>query len=193
MLSAVYKDRWIDYLVRGLTFVGCAMPNFWVGLLLMIVFALKLKWLPAGGWSDTLLGQFRCLILPAVTQSLMTSALLLRNTRNSVVDITRMDYVDFARSKGITSGEVRTRHVMRNAMISTVTLLSMRMAAMLGGSVIIETVFSVPGIGKLASDAIFGRDYAVVQYVVLLFAVLVLVINLITDILYSFLDPRVNL
>ena len=96
-------------------------------------------------------------------------------------------------SKGITSGEVRTRHVMRNAMISTVTLLSMRMAAMLGGSVIIETVFSVPGIGKLASDAIFGRDYAVVQYVVLLFAVLVLVINLITDILYSFLDPRVNL
>ena len=83
----------------------------------------------------------------------MTSALLLRNTRNSVVDITRMDYVDFARSKGITSGEVRTRHVMRNAMISTVTLLSMRMAAMLGGSVIIETVFSVPGIGKLASDA----------------------------------------
>ena len=99
-----------------------------------------------------------------------------------------MDYVDFARSKGITSGEVRPRHVMRNAMISTVTLLSMRMAAMLGGSVIIETVFSVPGI-----DAIFGRDYAVVQYVVLLFAVLVLVINLITDILYSFLDPRVNL
>ena len=182
-----------DQVVRTTSLVAISMPSFWVGLLLMIVFALKLKWLPAGGWSDTLLGQFRCLILPAVTQSLMTSALLLRNTRNSVVDITRMDYVDFARSKGITSGEVRTRHVMRNAMISTVTLLSMRMAAMLGGSVIIETVFSVPGIGKLASDAIFGRDYAVVQYVVLLFAVLVLVINLITDILYSFLDPRVNL
>lgn len=179
--------------MRTTSLVAISMPSFWVGLLLMIVFALKLKWLPAGGWSDTLLGQFRCLILPAVTQSLMTSALLLRNTRNSVVDITRMDYVDFARSKGITNGEVRTRHVMRNAMISTVTLLSMRMAAMLGGSVIIETVFSVPGIGKLASDAIFGRDYAVVQYVVLLFAVLVLVINLITDILYSFLDPRVNL
>ena len=191
--AGVHKDRLGDQVVRTTSLVAISMPSFWVGLLLMIVFALKLKWLPAGGWSDTLLGQFRCLILPAVTQSLMTSALLLRNTRNSVVDITRMDYVDFARSKGITSGEVRTRHVMRNAMISTVTLLSMRMAAMLGGSVIIETVFSVPGIGKLASDAIFGRDYAVVQYVVLLFAVLVLVINLITDILYSFLDPRVNL
>ena len=182
--AGVHKDRLGDQVVRTTSLVAISMPSFWVGLLLMIVFALKLKWLPAGGWSDTLLGQFRCLILPAVTQSLMTSALL---------DITRMDYVDFARSKGITSSEIRTRHVMRNAMISTVTLLSMRMAAMLGGSVIIETVFSVPGIGKLASDAIFGRDYAVVQYVVLLFAVLVLVINLITDILYSFLDPRVNL
>ena len=161
--AGVHKDRLGDQVVRTTSLVAISMPSFWVGLLLMIVFALKLKWLPAGGWSDTLLGQFRCLILPAVTQSLMTSALLLRNTRNSVVVIT------------------------------TVTLLSMRMAAMLGGSVIIETVFSVPGIGKLASDAIFGRDYAVVQYVVLLFAVLVLVINLITDILYSFLDPRVNL
>ena len=191
--AGTHKDRLGDQAVRTASLVAISMPSFWVGLLLMIVFALKLKWLPAGGWSDTLLGQFRCLILPAITQSLMTSALLLRNTRNSVVDITRMDYVDFARSKGISNGEVRTRHVMRNAMISTVTLLSMRMAAMLGGSVIIETVFSVPGIGKLASDAIFGRDYAVVQFVVLLFAVLVLVINLITDILYSFLDPRVSL
>ena len=190
--AGTHKDRLGDQAVRTASLVAISMPSFWVGLLLMIVFALKLKWLPAGGWSDTLLGQFRCLILPAITQSLMTSALLLRNTR-SVVDITRMDYVDFARSKGISNGEVRTRHVMRNAMISTVTLLSMRMAAMLGGSVIIETVFSVPGIGKLASDAIFGRDYAVVQFVVLLFAVLVLVINLITDILYSFLDPRVSL
>ena len=128
--AGVHKDRLGDQVVRTTSLVAISMPSFWVGLLLMIVFALKLKWLPAGGWSDTLLGQFRCLILPAVTQSLMTSALLLRNTRNSVVDITRMDYVDFARSKGITSGEVRTRHVMRNAMISTVTLLSMRMAAM---------------------------------------------------------------
>lgn len=111
--AGVHKDRLGDQVVRTTSLVAISMPSFWVGLLLMIVFALKLKWLPAGGWSDTLLGQFRCLILPAVTQSLMTSALLLRNTRNSVVDITRMDYVDFARSKGITSSEIRTRHVMR--------------------------------------------------------------------------------
>ena len=191
--AGTHKDRLGDQVVRTASLVAIAMPSFWVGLLLMILFALKLKWLPAGGWASTPWEQFKCLILPAVTQSLMTTALLVRNTRNAVVDITRMDYVDFARSKGISGGKVRSRHVMRNAMISTVTLLSMRMAATLGGSVIIETVFSIPGIGKLASDSIFGRDYAVVQSVVLLFAVMVLVINLITDILYSLLDPRVNL
>ncbi len=191
--AGMHKDRLGDQVVRTASLVAISMPSFWVGLLLMIVFALKLHLLPAGGWADDFWGQVRCLILPAVTQSLMTSALLLRNTRNSVVDITHMDYVDFARSKGISDGKVRNRHVMRNAMVSTVTLLSIRMAAMLGGSVIIETVFSIPGIGKLATDSIFGRDYTVVQAVVLLFAVLVLVINLITDILYSFLDPRVSL
>ena len=192
--AGTHKDKVGDQVVRTASLVAIAMPSFWVGLLLMIVFAIKLKILPAGGWDNTSLWtEFKCLILPAVTQSLMTSALLVRNTRNSVVDITRMDYVDFARSKGISSGEVRSRHVMRNSMISTVTLLSMRMAGTLGGSVILETVFSIPGIGKLASEAIFNRDYAVVQAVVLLFAVIVLVINLITDILYSLLDPRVSL
>ncbi len=192
--AGAHKDKLGDQVVRTASLVAISMPSFWVGLLLMIAFALKMKILPAGGWDTTSLWtQFKCLILPAVTQALMTTALLVRNTRNSVVDITRMDYVDFARSKGIPDREVRSRHVMRNATISTVTLLSMRMAGTLGGSVIIETVFSIPGIGKLASDAIFGRDYAVIQSVVLLFAVMVLVINLITDILYSLLDPRVSL
>lgn len=130
--AGVHKDKLGDQAVRTASLVAISMPSFWVGLLLMIVFALKLRWFPAGGWADTLGGQFRCLILPAITQSLMTTALLLRNTRNCVVDITRMDYVDFARSKGIPDSEVRTRHVMRNAMVSTVTLLSMRMAATLG-------------------------------------------------------------
>ena len=192
--AGTHKDKVGDQVIRTASLVAISMPSFWVGLLLMILFALKLRILPAGGWDTTSTWtMFKCLILPAVTQALMTTALLMRNTRNSVVDITCMDYIDFARSKGIAPGKVRSRHVIRNAMISTVTLLSMRMAATLGGSVIIETVFSIPGIGKLASDAIFGRDYAVVQSVVLLFAVMVLVINLITDILYSLLDPRVSL
>lgn len=191
--AGTHKDRIGDQVVRTSALVAISMPTFWIGLLLMIVFSVHWKIFPAGGWDDTFLGQLRCLILPAFTQSLMTSALLIRNVRNSVVDITSLDYVDFARSKGISERKVRNSHIMRNSLISTLTLLSMRMAALLGGSVIIESVFALPGIGKLVVDSIFARDYAVVQSTVFLFALLVMVINLITDILYSFLDPRVKL
>ena len=168
------------------------MPSFWVALLLMLLFGVRLQWFPVGGWGETPMEHLKSLILPAFTQSLMTSALLIRNIRNSVVDISVMDYVDFARSKGLSDGAVKYRHILRNALISTVTLLAMRMAYMLGGSVIIETVFSLPGLGKLMVDSIFGRDYAVVQSLVFLFALMVLVINLLTDLLYSCLDPRVK-
>ena len=187
------KDRPDDHAIRISTLVAIAMPSFWVGLLLMILFSVRLHWLPAGGWDATnLFTRLKSLILPAFTQSLMTAAILIRDMRNSVVDIIRQDYVDFAKSKGLSAGAVRRRHIIRNAMVSTVTLLSMRMAALLGGSVIIETVFALPGIGKLTYDAISARDYTVVQSVVFLFALLVLVVNLFTDILYSFLDPRVE-
>jgi peptide/nickel transport system permease protein len=169
------------------------MPGFWIGLLLMILFGVVLRWLPPGGWGNNFGEHVRSLILPSFTQSLMTAALLMRNLRNSVVDITIMDFVDFARGKGISEARVNIVHVLRNGLISTITLLMMRMAWMLGGSVIIETVFSLPGMGKLLVDSIFGRDYAVVQVLVLLFSCLVIIMNLITDILYSFLDPRVSL
>lgn len=193
-LSGIQKDRSADHAIRLSTLIAIAMPSFWVGLLLMIVFSVKLKWLPAGGWdTSSVWMQFKCLILPAFTQSLMTAAILIRDMRNSVIDITRQDYVDFARSKGLKPSAIRNRHILRNSLVSTVTLLSMRMAALLGGSVIIETVFSLPGIGKLTYEAISARDYIVVQSVVFLFALLVLVVNLLTDIIYSFLDPRVDL
>ncbi len=187
-----YKDQLIDQIFRIGALAAVSMPSFWVGLLLLILFGVKLRWLPVGGWGDTIIEQFRALILPGITMSLLTSALLIRNIRNSVVDISNMDYVDFAISKGISDRAVKNRHILRNALISTVTLLLMRMAYMLGGSVIIETVFSLPGIGKLMVDSIFGRDYAVVQALVFIFAFLILAINLVTDIIYSFLDPRVK-
>ena len=192
-VAGLQKDQPTDHAIRISTLVAIAMPSFWVGLLLMILFSVTLHWLPAGGWDATsLFSKFKCLILPAFTQSLMTAAILIRDMRNSVVDIIRQDYVDFAKSKGLSAGAVRRRHIIRNSMVSTVTLLSMRMAALLGGSVIIETVFALPGIGKLTYDAISARDYTVVQSVVFLFALLVLVVNLLTDIIYSFLDPRVE-
>ena len=193
-ISGLHKDTTADHAIRLSTLIAIAMPSFWIGLLLMILFSVKLKWLPAGGWDpSTPWTAFKCLIMPAFTQSLMTAAILIRDMRNSVVDIIKQDYVDFARSKGLSASAVRNRHILRNSLVSTVTLLSMRMAALLGGSVIIESVFSLPGIGKLTYEAISARDYTVVQSVVFVFAALVLVINLLTDILYSFLDPRVSL
>ena len=191
-MAGRYKDRLPDQIVRTVALISIAMPTFWVALLLMLLFGVVLGLLPVGGWGMTFGEHVKSLQLPAFTQSLMTSALVIRNLRNSVVDISRMDYVDFARSKGITEGHVKRRHVLRNAMIPTVTLVAMRMAHMLGGSVIIETVFSLPGIGRLMIEAINGRDYSVIQSLVFVFAAMVLVVNLLTDLLYSFLDPRVT-
>ena len=191
-MAGRYKDRLPDQIFRTVALISIAMPTFWVALLLMLLFGVVLGLLPVGGWGMTFGEHVKSLLLPAFTQSLMTSALVIRNLRNSVVDISRMDYVDFARSKGITEGHVKRRHVLRNAMIPTVTLVAMRMAHMLGGSVIIETVFSLPGIGRLMIEAINGRDYSVIQSLVFVFAAMVLVVNLLTDLLYSFLDPRVT-
>ena len=188
-----HKDKTGDQAVRTASLVAISMPSFWVGLLLMLLFGVQLHWLPVGGWGETFSGHVQALILPSITQSLMTTALLMRNIRNSVVDITMQDYVDFAKSKGIANSAVRNRHVLRNSLISTVTLLAMRMAYMLGGSVIIESVFSLPGLGQLIVNSIFNRDYTVVQMLMFFFALMVMVINLLTDILYSFLDPRVSL
>lgn len=191
-MAGKYKDRLPDQVVRTVALISIAMPTFWVALLLMLLFGVVLGWLPVGGWGMTFGEHVKSLLLPAFTQSLMTSALVIRNLRNSVVDISRMDYVDFARSKGISEGHVKQRHILRNAMIPTVTLVAMRMAHMLGGSVIIETVFSLPGIGRLMIEAINGRDYSVIQSLVFVFATMVLLVNLLTDLLYSFLDPRVT-
>ena len=188
-----HKDKTGDQAVRTASLIAISMPSFWVGLLLMLLFGVQLHWLPVGGWGETFAQHIQALILPAITQSLMTTALLMRNIRNSVVDITTQDYVDFAKSKGIAGRAVRNRHVLRNSLISTVTLLAMRMAYMLGGSVIIESVFSLPGLGQLMVNSIFNRDYTVVQMLMFFFALMVMVINLLTDILYSFLDPRVSL
>jgi peptide/nickel transport system permease protein len=191
--AGMRKDRAADQIIRVTALACISLPNFWVGLLLMILFGVKLRWLPVGGWGETNFEHFKSLILPGITSSAMTAALIMRNLRNSVVDINSLDYVDFARSKGISEARVSVWHILRNGLISTVTLVMMRAAWMLGGSVIIETVFALPGMGKLLIDSIFGRDYAVVQALVFMFSALVIIVNLITDVIYSFLDPRVTL
>jgi len=180
-------------IIRVLSLFGLSAPTFWVGLLLLSVFAVQLKWLPVAGWGDTLTEHIRGLILPGITQALGVSAVMIRNLRNNVIEIRDSDYVEFAKSKGLRNKVISSRHILRNAMIPTTTLLALKIAYMLGGSVIIESVFSLTGLGALLVNGINARDYAVVQGVVLTFVVLVMLINLITDIIYSVLDPRVKL
>jgi peptide/nickel transport system permease protein len=191
--AGMHKDKWQDQTVRLFTLLGLATPSFWVGLMLLIVFAVNLGWFSVSGWGTTFTAHIKALILPGITQALSVSAILIRNMRNSIVDIKDGDYVEFARSKGLKENRIKTMHILRNALIPTTTLLSLKIAYMLGGSVVIENVFSLPGIGNMLVNSIFARDYSVVQGVVLTFVVLVLVINLLTDILYSILDPRVKL
>jgi peptide/nickel transport system permease protein len=192
-LAGVKKDKALDQIIRTGTLIAIAVPQFWIGLLLLMFFGLKLHWFPVAGWGDTWPEHIKSLILPAFTTALATSSLLIKNLRNSVVDVMHSDYVDFARSKGLNERIVRSRHIVRNALISTITLLSLRIAGMLGGAIIIETVFALPGVGSLLIQSVLSRDYAVVQAVVFVFAALVLIANLITDVSYSLLDPRVKL
>jgi peptide/nickel transport system permease protein len=192
-IAGVNGDNCKSKIINALSLITISLPSFWVGLLLLIVFGLKLGWFPVAGWGDTWTDHLYCMILPGFTQALATCSLLVRNIQSSVANIEKKDYVDFAYSKGLDKRRVRSKYVIKNVMISTVTLLSMRIAYMIGGSVVIETVFALPGMGSLLLNGILSRDYAVVQGTVFFFAVIVLAINLITDISYSMLDPRVKL
>lgn len=182
-----------DYVIKGVSLVGISIPQFWIGTIFLLIFALELGWFPVGKWGDTIWEHAHALVLPAITGALSTIGLMTRNLRNNVIDVIGSDYVDFARCKGLNEGRIMNRHVIRNAMVSSVTLLALRVANLLGGSIVIETVFSLPGLGTLLVEAIFARDYSVVQTAVLFLALIVLVVNLLTDVAYSLLDPRVGL
>ena len=192
-LAGAMKDKWPDLLVRFFALIGLATPSFWVGLMLLIIFGVNLGWLPTSGWGKTWSEHFFSLILPGATLAFSSIAVIVRNTRNNVVDVLKSDYVDFGRSKGLSNWVISTGYVLRNALIPTATLLALRIIGMLSGSVIIENIFGLPGIGALLVQAVTGRDYAVVQGCVLVFVIITLVVNLLTDILYSVLDHRVKL
>ena len=192
-ISGIKKDKPQDQIIRTAALMALSMPQFWLGLILMILFSVKVKLFPVGGWGDTWPEHIKSIILPAFTQALVTIALLTRNLRNGVIDILKLDYVDFARSKGLEENVVKKRHIIRNALLSYVTLMSMRMAYMLGGSIVVETVFALPGIGALTVESIYNRDYVVIQAVVLIFAFMVISVNILTDLAYIYLDPRVKL
>ena len=190
-VAALNVNRWPDYLIRGLFQVGLSSPVFYVGLVLLTVFAAWFRWFPVGGYGEGFADRLWHLFLPALTLALSFSAVIMRNLRAAILGVLNAEYVDFARAKGLPLRVVLLQHVLRNALISTVTLVGLHAGTLLGGAVITETVFAVPGVGRLMIDSIFARDYPVIQALTLVLAVLVSVAFLVTDLVQMKLDPRV--
>ena len=193
IIAALRKDGLFDQVVRTTLMVTMVMPGFWVGILLLILFSIKLDLFPVSGYGDGFAGHLHNLFLPALTIALGLSPILVRCLRASILEAITSEYVKTARSKGLAERAVVATHVLRNALIPTVTLLGLSVGYLMGGTVIIENVFSLPGAGVLLVQAISARDYPVVQSTTLVFAALVILVNLLTDLVYSFLDPRVQL
>ena len=193
LLAAMNKDRWPDQLIRGGFMLALGMPQFWVGVILLMIFALRIRLFPVSGFGETPIEHLRHMTLPAVALALQQSSWLMRSLRSDIIDVIRADYVDFARAKGLRERLVMTKHILRNALIPTVTILGLNIGYLVGGSIVIERVFAIPGMGSLLLNSIFSRDYTVVQGITLSFAAMVILINLLTDLVYSVLDPRVTL
>ncbi len=193
LLAAVRKGRMADQFVRGFSMAMIATPGFWIGILLLILLGVKFHIFPVGGAGTSPKDWPYYLFLPALTLALHVTAVLTRNLRDSLLTMMDAEHVLAARAKGLNATRVMLRHVLRNAMISTVTLFGLYIGYLVGGSVIIESVFALPGMGSMMIQAILGRDYQVVQGFTLIYAVLVSVVYLLTDIAYSFVDPRVSL
>jgi peptide/nickel transport system permease protein len=191
--SALWKDGIFDQVVRVILLVTLVMPAFWVGIIFLTYLSVKLKLFPVAGYGEGWQEHLHHLFLPALTISLSIVPILVRALRASILEALTSDYVRTARAKGLRERAVVSAHVLRNALIPAVTLLGLSVGYLLGGTVIVENVFSLPGAGKLLVEAISARDYPLVQSTTLVFAFLVIVVNLLTDLTYTFLDPRVRL
>ena len=192
ILAALKKDSLFDNVVRSTLMVTMVMPSFWIGIIFIIIFAIRLHIFPVSGYGHGPLDHIYHLLLPALTISLGLAPILIRSLRSSILDTLRADYTRTARSKGLAERAVVMTHVLRNALIPTVTLLGISVGFLMGGTVITERVFALPGAGALLVDSIGARDYPVVQAATLMFAAIIILVNLSTDIIYSFLDPRVR-
>ena len=194
IVSALKRNRWPDHLLRLVSMVTFAMPSFWLGLLLALWFGLNLGWFPVGGYKDVhLFSVIHTLTLPAATVGLYLAPLLARSLRSSLIEELDKDYVDAARARGFRESRVIGKHVLRNSLISTVTVLSLNVGYLLSGTVIVENVFAIPGLGTLIVDAVMQRDYPLIQALTLFFGIAVIATNLLADLTYAALDPRIRL
>jgi len=194
IIAARARGTWLDVVVSVLAMTSVAIPYFWMGILLIMLFALKLAWLPPSGYipffSDPV-GNLRLMVLPALTIGTAFAALIMRQTRASLLQVMSQDYIRSARAKGLSEPVVLLRHGLRNALIPVVTVIGLQIGALLGGAVVTETVFSLPGLGRMMVDGIFQRDFPVIQGAILFIVLCVIAVNLFTDLLYAWLDPRV--
>lgn len=187
IVSAIRPHSWLDHLSMVAAVGGISLPSFWLGLILIVVFAVSLDWLPVAGFNTP-----AAIILPAVTLAAHQMAVIARMTRSSMLGVLRQDYVQTARAKGLTQRVVILRHALGNALIPTITVAGLQLGYLLGGSLVVETVFAWPGLGRLMIDSIQIRDYTMIQSIVIIYALLMLGINLLVDVLYAVIDPRVR-
>jgi peptide/nickel transport system permease protein len=196
VLAAVRRNSGWDVLLSGISLGGVSVPNFWLGIMLILLVSVRLGWLPASGyvppWED-LIDNLRRMIMPALVLGTGLAAVLMRQTRNAMIEVLSADYVRTARSKGLAQPAVVVRHALRNSLIPVVTILGLQMGALMSGAVVTEQIFVVPGFGRLIVEAVFTRDYPVVQGVVLITASAYVVINLLVDVSYSVLNPRIRI
>jgi peptide/nickel transport system permease protein len=190
--AAVRRDKPVDHLIRAGFLFTLTTPSFWLGILLILLFSLRLHLFPVAGFGEGFTGHLWYLFLPALTLALQLSAVLIRNLRSQIINAMYSDYVRTARAKGLTNRAVLLTHVLKNALISTVSIFGLQFGYLVGGTVVIETVFAIPGLGQLLFQAITARDYPVVQAITVLTAFLVILVNLLVDLSYSLLDPRVT-
>jgi len=195
IVSAVYRGRTVDQLFTGVAMLGASVPSFWLGIVLMQIFAVSLGWFPVSGYGAPdapLLERLHALMLPAVVLGMLNSALIIRFTRASMLDVLGEDYVRTARSKGLPERSVVLKHALRNALVPIVTVLGLTVALLIGGAVVTETVFGLPGVGNLVVSAVLRRDYPVIQGALLVIAAIYVLINFSIDLLYAVVDPRVK-
>ena len=193
--TAANHNKFGDVGVMALTQVGIALPNFWFAILLVLLFSVKLQWLSAGGfagWNEGIVAGLRSLLLPAISLAVVQAAILARVTRSAVLEVLREDFVRTARAKGLSRRQVLWRHVLRNAMIPVMTVMGLQFANLLAGTIIIENVFYLPGLGRLIFQSISNRDLIVVRNCVMLLAAMVIVVNFAVDVLYGLIDPRIK-
>jgi peptide/nickel transport system permease protein len=193
--AAARHNKLGDVGLMGLTQVGIAIPNFWFAILLILVFSVQLQWFSAGGfegWGEGVFAGIKSLLLPALSLAVVQAAILARITRSAVLEVMREDFVRTARAKGVSQRAVLWTHVLRNAMIPVVTVMGMQFSELLAGTIVVENVFYLPGLGRLIFQAISNRDLIVVRNCVMLLAALVVIVNFVVDVLYAVIDPRIK-